>query len=95
MEEKKKLEQVHVTISGQVQGVAFRYSALAYARRLGITGWVKNLPDGRVESVAQGERSLLDLFLKWCHSGPPGANVAQVIPQWGEATGEFLKFTIR
>lgn len=95
MDEKKKLEKVHVTISGRVQGVAFRYSAVDCARSLGITGWVKNLPDGRVETVAEGERADLEEYVKWCRRGPPAAHVTGFVARWGEAAGAFSKFAVR
>ncbi len=67
--------RVHVWISGRVQGVFFRGSARSQAERLGLSGWAQNLPDGRVEIVAEGEADRIDRFLAWCRSGPPLARV--------------------
>lgn len=65
-------------VSGQVQGVGFRYSAMAQARRLGLTGWVANLPDGSVEGVAAGPDEALAQFHDWLRRGPPAARVKAV-----------------
>jgi acylphosphatase len=65
-------------VSGQVQGVGFRYSAMAQARRLGLTGWVANLPDGSVEGVAAGPDEALRQFRDWLRRGPPAARVKGV-----------------
>lgn len=66
-------------VSGRVQGVAFRATTRDEARRLGLTGWVRNLDDGRVELVAQGDTDALDALERWCHRGPPAARVATVL----------------
>jgi acylphosphatase len=73
------------TVSGQVQGVGFRYSAVAQARRLGLTGWVANLADGAVEGVASGADDALAQFHDWLRRGPPAARVQRVEWQAGEA----------
>lgn len=65
-------------VSGRVQGVGFRYATLDEARRLGLSGWVRNLPDGRVEVLAQGETARLDQFFRWLQQGPPTARVTSV-----------------
>jgi len=62
--DKKNNKTIHVVFSGQVQGVGFRYTTREYAQRLGVTGWVKNLPDGRVEMMAQGDEETLMGLLK-------------------------------
>lgn len=67
-----------IIISGKVQGVFFRASAKEQAENLGITGWVKNLPDGTVEIHAQGEKEAMQTFLEWCKKGPESAFVEQV-----------------
>ncbi len=85
----------HVYVSGMVQGVSFRYYTMQAAAHLSITGWVRNLPDGRVEAVFEGEQEDLDRMLAWCREGPRSARVEQVeiLPQaW---TGEFESFRIR
>lgn len=68
----------HFLVSGQVQGVFFRASAESIAHRLGLTGWVRNLRDGRVELVACGEEAQLKQLEEWLWHGPPRARVTQV-----------------
>ena len=69
---------VHLLISGKVQGVFYRYTAQKIATRLNLRGWVKNLPNGKVEAIAIGPPSAVDTFIAWCHEGPPGAVVTDV-----------------
>lgn len=69
---------VHVWVSGLVQGVAFRYHTRVLARELGVRGWVRNLPDGRVEVWAEGERAELERLVAWLRHGPPSAHVQGV-----------------
>lgn len=88
------MSRIHLTISGRVQGVFFRASAREAAARLGLTGWVRNLPDGRVETVAEGPKEKLQQFHQWCQYGPPGARVNGVECRWESAKGEFRAFTI-
>jgi acylphosphatase len=89
------VKRVHVYISGIVQGVSFRYYTLQEAIRSGATGWVCNLPDGRVEAVIEGDEAAIDRMLAWCREGPRGGHVdrAEVLPE--AATGEFQGFRIR
>lgn len=86
------MQRVHLLISGRVQGVFFRASTEAVARELGLTGWVRNLADGRVEAWAEGPREALDRLVAWCHQGPPHARVEGVEVSWGEPTGQFEAF---
>lgn len=67
------------TVSGRVQGVAFRAAALDEARRLALTGWVRNLPNGEVEALACGEAAALDAFERWLWQGPRAARVTSVM----------------
>jgi acylphosphatase len=67
-----------VLVSGRVQGVWFRGSCRAGAERLGVAGWVRNLPDGRVEAVFEGEDDAVEAMLAWCRTGPPLAVVVDV-----------------
>jgi len=83
-----------VLISGRVQGVAYRYFAEKYAKTFGITGWVKNLYDGRVEVLAEGGREDLDLFLARLREGPRLALVEDFDVAWEEFRGEFPDFQI-
>lgn len=70
--------QVHVWISGKVQGVFFRASVHDEATRRGLAGWVKNLPDGRVEAVFEGDIKQVEAMLSWCQKGNPASRVDQV-----------------
>ncbi len=89
-----KLVRTHLYIEGLVQGVFYRSSMRAEATRLGVTGWVKNLYDGRVEAVAEGEKQAVQKLLSWCYQGPPSARVTDVKVFWEEPTGEFSSFEI-
>jgi acylphosphatase len=73
--------RVHVWISGRVQGVFFRYRAAELARSAGLAGWVRNLPDGRVEAVFEGPQDAVDRVVAWCRRGPDGAAVSDVLAQ--------------
>ena len=68
----------HVVVEGRVQGVWFRGSTAEEARAHGVHGWVRNLPDGRVEAVFEGPESAVATLVRYCHHGPPGARVDQV-----------------
>jgi acylphosphatase len=87
-------ERVEVRIEGRVQGVSFRAYAREEARRLGLTGWVKNEPDGAVSAVAEGPREALERFVLWCHRGSPHAVVTGVDAGFGPARGETDTFEI-
>ncbi len=84
--------RVHLIIHGRVQGVAFRYSAEDVANRVGVAGWVRNLHNGTVEIIAEGQRSELEELIKWCQHGPSLARVTDVEVDWQEPTGEFERF---
>jgi acylphosphatase len=86
--------RLHVHISGQVQGVGYRYFVLERAHALGLVGWVRNLHDRRVEILAEGERSRLELLLDHMKAGPRGSRVLEVTTEWLPATGEFSQFRI-
>lgn len=72
------MKRAHLFVSGRVQGVSFRASTRRKARELGVKGWVKNLPDGRVEAVAEGEEADVDKLVEWCRHGPRLASVEDV-----------------
>jgi acylphosphatase len=95
METSQVKTRARVKIEGRVQGVYFRASAVTEARRLSLTGWVMNCPDGTVEAVAEGLRSEIEALIAWCHQGPPGAIVREVYIHWEKATDEFNTFRIR
>jgi len=87
--------RAHLTISGRVQGVFYRANTRNEARHLGLFGWVRNLRDGRVEAVVEGEEEKVKGLIDWCHEGPPGAVVQNVEVQWEAFRGEFADFEIR
>lgn len=70
--------RVRVLISGMVQGVFFRQATAEEARRLGVAGWVRNRPDGRVEAVFEGSQDVVDQIVSWCREGTPWSKVEQV-----------------
>ena len=91
----KDSRRLHARIRGRVQGVGFRYYAERQARRLGVTGWVQNLPNGEVEICAEGDEPSLERLIAWCHEGPPSAAVDDVQVSWSDATAEFTDFRTR
>jgi acylphosphatase len=84
---------VRLTITGRVQGVGFRESMRAVAHALDINGWVRNLDDGSVEAMAQGNEYAVEQLVAWCHNGPPGANVKFVSADLVESSETFIAFT--
>jgi acylphosphatase len=86
--------RAHVFISGRVQGVNFRVSTRDQARQAGVTGWVRNLPDGRVEAVFEGTNAAVRRMVSWCYSGPTAAEVERVDVQWEDPTNADSSFTI-
>jgi acylphosphatase len=86
---------VRLRITGRVQGVGFRFSAIDAARRLALTGWVRNTYDGDVELVAEGDKDGLQRLITWCHAGPPGALVTHVETTWLPYSGGFDAFRLR
>ncbi|HJT24208.1 MAG TPA: acylphosphatase [bacterium] len=83
------------TVHGRVQGVGFRYFTKRVADDLGLTGWVRNLPDGTVEVYASGEKPTLERFMQSLEVGPVGSRVDRTSFQWLEATEKFEGFQIR
>jgi acylphosphatase len=86
--------RVELRIVGRVQGVLYRASARAKARELGLAGYARNLDDGSVEIVAEGEVASLERLVAWCRVGPPAARVTRVDVTRAPATGEFAGFTV-
>jgi acylphosphatase len=89
------LARLRMLVQGRVQGVFFRHSAAEEARSLGLRGWVKNLPGGHVEIIAEGPRRELRIFAAWAHQGPRMARVDSVEEEWSDYRGEEGAFTIR
>lgn len=87
-------ERLHAEVSGSVQGVGFRYFVWQTARQLGLTGWVRNLPNGTVELLAEGPRPQLEQLARAVGSGPPAADVHSCALSWHPASGEFTSFEI-
>lgn len=87
--------RARVHVHGSVQGVGFRYFVLHHARRLGVRGYVRNCPDGRVEAVLEGEQRAVEGLLALMRSGPPAARVQRLEVQWEEPSGSFAHFDIR
>ena len=77
----------HVLIEGRVQGVAFRAYTEQEARRRGLGGWVRNLADGRVEAVFEGEEAEVEAMIAWCREGPPAARVTGLSERALEGSG--------
>lgn len=82
------MRRVHILISGYVQGVFFRAYVKEKAKGLRIAGWIRNLPDGRVEAVFEGEKKGVDEMIKWCYKGSPGAKIREVEVKEEEVRGE-------
>ena len=87
--------QAHVYISGFVQGVGFRVYTRSKARKLGINGWVRNLTDGRVEAVLQGDKEIIHRVLKFLRRGPFFAKVSDIVVDWEEQEETFTEFKKR
>ncbi len=88
-------KRVHAIISGRVQGVFFRMETKKQANANGVCGWVKNLPDGRVEAIFEGEKTAVDNVVAWCHQGPAAANVTDVKTSEEPVAGDCRDFQIR
>lgn len=88
------MKRMHVYITGRVQGVFFRAETERTARALALTGWVRNMEDGRVEALFEGEDAHVDKMLIWCHQGPPHARVDHVIIEEEPYAGDLRGFKI-
>ena len=82
------------TVAGRVQGVFFRVFVTDHARELGLTGWVRNLPDGSVEVLAEGARPDLEKLVELLHQGPPASQVTDVRTRWTVYAGKYTEFAI-
>ena len=89
------MHQAHLIISGRVQGVFYRATCEEVAKSYGLKGWVRNLPTGEVEVLAQGEKNKIEELISWCKKGPSGANVSTVKVEWSEVKEIFNSFSVR
>ncbi len=87
--------RLNLSIQGRVQGVFYRASTAEKARSLGLQGWVRNVSDGSVELLAEGQKGALQELLDWCHEGPPAARVTHIQEAWSEAKGMAAGFEVR
>lgn len=87
--------RAHIFVSGRVQGVFFRSETKYEAIRHRVTGWIRNLPDGRVEAVFEGEEKSVKELIEFCRRGSPGARVSHVEVLWENYTGKFRDFEIK
>lgn len=87
--------RVHIVVNGLVQGVGFRYFTFRKAKELGLTGFVKNLPDGTVEVEAEGEQGMLQELIDAIKIGPRSAVVNEVNTDWNTFTGEYDQFRVQ
>ena len=86
--------RAHVLVSGRVQGVFFRAATKREAESLGVKGWVRNLPDGKVEAVFEGEEDVVKMLMDFSKQGPPRAKVSSVDLKWETYTGQFRRFRV-
>jgi acylphosphatase len=87
-------KRAHVYVSGKVQGVYFRQTTMEQAQSCGVCGWVKNLADGRVEAVFEGEEAAVKALVNFCGKGPKGASVNNMVTSWEPFKEEFEDFEI-
>lgn len=87
--------QAHIFVSGFVQGVGYRYFVKKNARRLGLTGWVRNKHNGQVEAVLQGGKEIIEKLIELCRKGPFLAEVKDLVIEWEIRTEEYQGFETR
>jgi acylphosphatase len=90
-----EMARAHLFIDGKVQGVCYRAFTREVAHNLALTGWVKNLRDGRVEAVLEGEKKVIRHAIQEYYAGPPGAQVSNIDIQWEQYTDTENRFSIR
>jgi len=88
------MKQVHIFVSGRVQGVFYRANTRKKAKELGIKGWVRNLYDGRVEITAEGKEEDIKKFIEWCKKGPELAFVENIKVEWKDYKGNYKDFSV-
>ena len=90
-----EMQRVTIIVHGRVQGVFYRDSTMRKARELGLAGFVRNLPEGSVEIVAQGAPTALDGLIRWARQGPPAAVVSELETTYGTPEAGLSGFTVR
>lgn len=85
--------RAHLIIEGRVQGVSYRASTVEAARVHGVSGWVRNNPNGAVEAVLEGDEDNVNRLIEWCRTGPPMARVEKINLNWEPYRDEFDDFT--
>lgn len=90
----KNAERAHIFFEGRVQGVGFRYTTEKLALEIGLTGWVKNMPDGRVEVLCEGDRPRIEALVDGLKNSPLGVHIRKVVCNWQPPTGEFTDFSV-
>lgn len=90
----KEKIRAHLIISGRVQGVCYRMETKFAADRIGVSGWVRNKHDGRVEALVEGEKPQVEALIEWCRTGPPAARVHDVEIIWEPCRNEFRSFEV-
>ncbi len=89
------VKQAHIIVTGRVQMVGFRFTAISSAAEHGLVGWVRNTRGDDVEIVAEGPAEGIDAFIKWCWIGPRAALVEDVRVEWRKPTGKFTRFDVK
>lgn len=89
------VKQAHIHVSGRVQGVFFRANTDRQAKNLGLTGWVRNLIDGRVEVLAEGEEEMVGQLIEFCRESPGSSMVDDVDVEWKDACCDYTGFTVK
>ena len=87
--------RAHVYVTGVVQGVFFRFNTRTQAKMNGVTGWVRNLSDGRVEAVIEGDKGKVDQVIDFLRQGPPGSSVEDLDISWEKPSHRYTEFEIR
>jgi acylphosphatase len=87
--------RAHILVSGRVQGVFFRSETSYEAEKQGVKGWIRNLPDGKVEAIFEGEEESVKELVEFCRQGPRGAKITKVDVKWENYKGEFRSFEIK
>ncbi len=91
----EEMIRIRARIYGKVQGVFYRLSTQAAAQKAGVTGWVRNMADGSVEAVFEGNQEAVDTTLQWCYDGPDRARVERVVAHNESFSNQYNDFSVR